>query len=61
MLFGGGYLVWDKNLSRVALEVLSDVWFFNGNCVWNLFPFSLFEYVLNLVCLFLILSDCDLA
>ena len=61
LLLGGGYIVWPKNLSRVALEVLSDVWFFNGDSVWNLFPFSLFEYMLNLVCLFLILSDSDLA
>ena len=61
LFLSGGDLVWDKDLSRVALEVLSDVWFFNGDSVWNFFPISLLEDVLNLVCFLFILSDSDLA
>ena len=61
LFLGDGNLVWDKDLSRVALEEFSHVWFLNGDLVWDLLPLSLLEDVLNLVSFLLVLGDSDLA
>ena len=45
LFFSDGNLVWDKDLSRVALEELSNVWLLNGDGVWDLVPLSLLEDV----------------
>ena len=61
LFLGDGNLVWDKDLSSVALEEFSHVWFLNGDLVWDLVPLSLLEDVLNLVSFLLVLGDSNLA
>ena len=61
LFFSDGNLVWDKDLSRVALEELSNVWLLDGDGVWDLLPLGLLEDVLNLVSFLLVLGDSDLA
>ena len=61
LLLSDGNLEWDKDLSRVALEELGNVWFLNGDLVWDLLPLSLLEDVLDLIGFLLVLGDSDLA
>ena len=61
LFLSDGNLVWDKDLSRVALEEFSHVWFLNGDGVSDLFSLGLLEDVLNLVSFLLVLGDSNLA
>ena len=56
----GGDFVRHEDLGSVALEVLGNVWLFDGDLVWSLFPNSLFKFALNGVWLLLVLGDSDL-
>ena len=61
LFFNDGNFVWNKDLSGVALEELGNVWFLNGDLVWDLLPGGLLECAFDLVWLFLVLSDSNLA
>ena len=57
----GSDFVRHEYLSRVALEVLGNVWLFNGDLVWSLLPNCLFKFALDGVWLFLVLGNSDLS
>ena len=59
--FNIGDLIRNKGLSRVALEELSNIWFFDGDLIRNFLPGGLLEYVFDGVWLLIILGNCDLA